>query len=38
MKIILGMVGAVTLIVCVALALFFFLVGVIDEREGGDLR
>ncbi len=38
MKIILGMVGAVTMIVCVALALFFFLVGVIDEREGGDLR
>lgn len=34
MKIILGMVGAVTLIVCVALALFFFLVGVIDEMEG----
>jgi len=33
MKIILGMVGAVTLIMCMALAMFFFIVGLVDERK-----
>lgn len=32
MKIILAMVGAVTLIICIALAAFFFIVGLIDEK------